>query len=186
VEVPVIFTTAYNEYAIKAFKVNSIDYLLKPIDKGELKNAVDKFKRLTIAPVQKINYDQAAMQKIVKMFSNPYKARFVVRVGEHLRHIGIEEVAYFHSMEKETFLNSFSGKCYGLEHSLDQLEALTDPDIFFRINRKYLVNLKAIRDIIAYSGSRLKLKISDKDNDETIVSREKVGEFKNWLEGDKN
>lgn len=186
VEVPVIFTTAYNEYAIKAFKVNSIDYLLKPIDKGELANAVEKFRKLKSATEPKASFDQAAMQKILKMFSNPYKARFVVRVGEHLRHIGIEEVAFFHSMEKETFLNTFAGKCYGLEYSLDQLEELTDPDVFFRINRKYLVNLKAIRDIIAYSGSRLKLKISDKDNDEAIVSREKVGEFKNWLEGDKN
>lgn len=186
VEVPVIFTTAYNEYAIRAFKVNSIDYLLKPIDKEDLQKSLDKFNRLYQKVEEKVVYDSLAVQKLLQMFSNNYKARFVIRVGEHLRHIGIEEIAFFHSMEKETYLNTFSGKCYGLEYSLDQLEELTDPKTFFRINRKYLVNLKAIKDIIAYSGSRLKLKINDKDDDETVVSREKVAEFRNWLEGDKN
>lgn len=185
VEAPVIFTTAYNEYAINAFKVNSVDYLLKPIDRQELEKAIDKFNRV-FKKEEKVRLDNAVMHKIVQMFSNPYKARYVVKVGEHLRHIAIEEVAFFHSMEKETFLNTFSGKCYGLEYSLDQLEQLTDPRNFFRINRKYLVNLKAIRDIISYSGSRLKLKITDKDDDDTLVSREKVSEFKNWLEGDKS
>jgi DNA-binding LytR/AlgR family response regulator len=184
VEAPVIFTTAYNEYAINAFKVNSVDYLLKPIDRGELQKAIDKFNKLFKHERQVL--DNAVMHKIVQMLSNPYKARYVVKVGEHLRHIGIEEVAFFHSMEKETFLNTFSGKCYGLEYSLDQLEQLTDPKNFFRINRKYLVNLKAIKDIISYSGSRLKLKITDKDDGDTLVSREKVAEFKMWLEGDKS
>ncbi len=185
VEAPVIFTTAYNEYAINAFKVNSVDYLLKPIDRQELQQAIGKFNRL-FKKEEKVLLDNAVMHKIVQMFSNPYKARYVVKVGEHLRHIGIEEVAFFHSMEKETFLNTFSGKCYGLEYSLDQLEQLTDPKNFFRINRKYLVNLKAIKDIISYSGSRLKLKISDRDDEDALVSREKVAEFKNWLEGDKS
>jgi DNA-binding LytR/AlgR family response regulator len=185
VEAPVIFTTAYNEYAINAFKVNSVDYLLKPIDRLELEKAIDKFNKL-FGRHEKVALDNSVMLKIVQMFSNPYKARYVVKVGEHLRHIGIEEIAFFHSMEKETFLNTFSGKCYGLEYSLDQLEQLTDPKNFFRINRKYLVNLKAIKDIISYSGSRLKLKVGDKDDDDTLVSREKVSEFKNWLEGDKS
>lgn len=185
VEVPVIFTTAYNEYAIRAFKVNSIDYLLKPIDKAELEQSLMKYSSLVRQQQEKVVYDTVAMQKILQIFSNPYKARFVVRVGEHLRYIGVEEIAFFHSMEKETFLNTFTGKCYGLEYSLDQLEEITDPKIFFRINRKYIINLRAINDIISYSGSRLKVKVSEKCEDEMIVSREKVSEFKNWLEGDK-
>ena len=185
VEVPVIFTTAYNEYAIRAFKVNSIDYLLKPIDRDDLQKAIDKFNHLFQKPEEKVVYDSGVMEKLIQMFSNSYKARFVVRVGEHLRHISIEEVAFFHSMEKETYLSTFTGKSYGLEYSLDQLEELTDPKSFFRINRKYLISLKSIKDIIAYSGSRLKIKINDQNDDETLVSREKVAEFKNWLEGDK-
>lgn len=186
VQSPVIFTTAYNEYAIKAFKVNSVDYLLKPIDREELQKAMEKYSRLFPRTHEKVLVDNSVVQKVLQMFSNPYKARYVIKVGEHLRHIGIEEVAFFHSMEKETFLNTFAGKSYGLEYSLDQLEELTDPKQFFRINRKYLINLKSIKDIITYSGSRLKLKIGEVDNDDTLVSREKVSEFKNWLEGDKS
>lgn len=185
IETPVIFTTAYNEYAIRAFKVNSVDYLLKPIDKDELKNALGKFERMVKQPEGKPVYDGAAMQKILQMFSNPYKARFLIKVGEHLRHIGVEEIAFFYSMEKETYLNTIAGKTYGLEYSLDQIEELTDPKIFFRINRKYIISLKSIKDIITYSGSRLKIKVNDFDTDEMIVSREKVAEFKNWLEGEK-
>lgn len=186
VDAPVIFTTAFNDYAIKAFKVNSIDYLLKPIDKEEIVTALEKYNRFFNKPGEKVVYDNAVMEKIFKIFSNTYKERFVVKVGEHLRHIGIEEIAYFYSMEKETFLNTFSGKCYGLEFSLDQLEGLVNPKMFFRINRRYLVSLKSIRDILSYSGSRLKLRISEKDTDDTLVSREKVAEFKLWLEGDKS
>ena len=186
IETPVIFTTAYNEYAIKAFKVNSIDYLLKPIDKEELRSALEKFNRMAKKPEEKVVYDGAAMQKILQMFSNPYKARFLIKVGEHLRHIGVDEIAIFYSMEKETYLTTSTGKTYGLEYSLDQLEELTDPKMFFRINRKYIINLKAIKDIITYSGSRLKVKVNDSDSDEMIVSREKVAEFKNWLEGEKS
>ncbi|NJK94288.1 MAG: response regulator transcription factor [Bacteroidetes bacterium] len=186
VEAPVIFTTAYNEYAIRAFKVNSVDYLLKPIDINDLKESIDKYFRLFQKPEDRVTLDDSTMQKILKMFSNPFKARFVIKVGEHLRHIGIEDVAFFHAMEKETFLTTIAGKSYGLEYSLDQLEELTDPKIFFRINRKFLISLKAIKDIISYSGSRLKIKVGEKEYEDMIVSREKVSDFKNWLEGDKS
>lgn len=185
VETPVIFTTAYNEYALKAFKVNSIDYLLKPVDKEELAKSLEKFKKLFRKAEERVVYNSDAMQKILLAFTNPYKSRFVVKVGEHLRHIGTEEITFFNSMEKETFLNTNLGKCYGLEYSLDQLEELTDPKLFFRINRKYIIHLKYIKDIIAYSGSRLRIKIDNVNTDDMIVSREKVNEFKNWLEGEK-
>jgi len=186
IEVPVIFTTAYNEYAIKAFKVNSIDYLLKPIDKEELARAIEKFHSLyNKTEVRQSSYDAGLMKQVLQMFANPYKTRFVVKVGEHLRHLDIEDVSHFSSLEKETFLNTFSGKSYGLEQSLDQLETLVDPKNFFRISRKYIINLRSIKDIISYSGSRLKLILSVASEDEMLVSREKVQEFKNWLEGEK-
>lgn len=186
VEGPIIFTTAYNEYALKAFKVNSIDYLLKPIDKDELSKALEKFNALyKNHNAQPQTYDAGLMKQVLQMFSNPYKTRFVVKVGEHLRHLDVEDVSHFSSVEKETFLITFSGKNYGLDQSLDQLEELVDPGNFFRINRKYLVNLRSIKDIISYSGSRLKLILSASNEEDILVSREKVQEFKNWLEGEK-
>jgi two-component system LytT family response regulator len=186
IDTPIIFTTAYNVYAIKAFKVNSIDYLLKPIDKAELSLALEKFNRLYKNNATTGNvYDAGLMKQVVQMFANPYKTRFVVKVGEHLRHIDQEELSHFSSLEKETFLNTFSGKIYGLDQSLDQLEELVDPRIFFRVNRKYLINLKSIKDIISYSGSRLKLILNNSSDDDILVSREKVQDFKDWLEGKK-
>jgi two-component system LytT family response regulator len=186
IDTPIIFTTAYNVYAIKAFKVNSIDYLLKPIDKAELSLAMEKFNRLYRNRETTGNvYDAGLMKQVLQMFANPYKTRFVVKVGEHLRHINQEELSHFSSLEKETFLNTFSGKIYGLDQSLDQLEELVDPRIFFRINRKYLINLKSIKDIISYSGSRLKLILNTSGDEDILVSREKVQDFKDWLEGEK-
>jgi len=186
IDAPIIFTTAYNVYAIKAFKVNSIDYLLKPIDKAELSLAIEKFNKLYKDRKTKDTlYDAGLMKQVLQMLSNPYKTRFVVKVGEHLRHIDQEELSYFCSEEKETYLNTFSGKIYGLDQSLDQLEELVDPRIFFRINRKYLINLKSIKDIISYSGSRLKLILNTSNDEDILVSREKVQDFRTWLEGEK-
>jgi len=179
IEFPVIFTTAFNEYAIKAFKVNSIDYLLKPIDEDELKGAVNKFKSSNFKPL-KIESDAIALA--LSQLTNNYKSRFLVKVGEHLRMINIEDVAIFISMEKSTFIRTFNSRDYGIDFTLDQLEKLLDPKNLFRINRKYIVNIISIQDIIAYSNSRLKLKLSIATDEDIIVSRERVTEFKNWLE----
>ncbi len=176
---PVIFTTAFNEYAIKAFKVNSIDYLLKPIDEDELKNSVVKFKAGSTKP-SALGNDTVA--KALQMLTNTYKSRFLVKVGEHLRMVDIDDVSIFISMEKSTFIRTHNGRDYGIDFTLEQLEGLIDPNKFFRVNRKFIVDIKSIKDIISYSNSRLKLKLDVETDEDVIVSRERVGEFKDWLE----
>ncbi len=180
IQFPVIFTTAFNEYAIKAFKVNSIDYLLKPIDENELAAAIDKFKKGYTQKPQAFSHD--AISKALSMLTNTYKTRFVVKVGEHIRMIPVEEIALFFISEKSTFIRTSGGRDYGIDQSLDQLSSLLNPNDFFRVSRKHIVALSAIKDIIAYSGSRLKLKLSVQTDEDIIVSREKVTEFKEWLD----
>lgn len=181
VEVPVIFTTAYDTYAIRAFKVNSIDYLLKPIDEDELQSAIKKFRKLkpTAAP------GLGALEQAMQLLSNgnkTYKNRFVVKVGEHLHMIPVEEVEYFYSYDKGTFLQTIAGKRYTLDYTMEQLEQLLDSNLYFRVNRGYLVSIKAVKDIIAWSNSRLKLELHHPAPTEVVVSREKVQQFKTWLD----
>jgi DNA-binding LytR/AlgR family response regulator len=180
IEFPVIFTTAFNEYAIKAFKVNSIDYLLKPIDEKELSQAIQKFQKGFAQKPQALSND--AIAKALSMLTNTYKTRFVVKVGEHIRMIPVEEIALFFSSEKYTFIRTIAGRDYGIDQSLDQLSNLLNPNDFFRVSRKHIVALSAIKDIIAYSGSRLKVKLSVATDEDVLVSREKVAEFKGWLD----
>ena len=178
VNFPVIFTTAFDEYAIKAFKHNGIDYLLKPIDKEELKNAIDKFRKQYKPDI----VPQHIFDSILNNFTHNFKNKFVIKVGEHLRIIQISEVQCFYSLEKAVFLQNFDGRDYAVNYSLDQLEELLDPSVFFRINRKYLVAFNAIKDIVAYSNSRLLLKLTNCFNDDLIVSRDRVPKFRQWLE----
>jgi len=178
VKTPVIFTTAYDEYALKAFKVNSIDYLLKPIDQGELNTAIEKFKennKSNEIPAQ-------VFDNILHSLTNNYKNKFVIKVGEHIKVFKIDDVQCFYSMEKYSFLQNNSGRDYAIDYSLDQLENLLDPAKFFRINRKFIVSFSAISDIISFSKSRLKVKLLSNTSDDLIVSREKVQDFKKWLE----
>ena len=178
VKTPVIFTTAYDEYALKAFKVNSIDYLLKPIDQHELNNAIDKFK----ASNKHKEIPAQVFDNILNSLTKNYKNKFVLKVGEHIKVFTLEDVQCFYSMEKYTFLQNNSGRDYAINYTLDQLEDLLDPAQFFRINRKFIVSFSAISDIISYSNSRLKVKLSSNESDDLIVSREKVQDFKKWLE----
>ena len=178
VKVPVIFTTAYDEYALKAFKVNSIDYLLKPIDQSELNQAIDKFKENNTPkeiPAQ-------VFDNILHTLTKKYKNKFVIKVGEHIKVFTIENVQCFYSMEKYTFLQNNEGRDYAISYSLDQVEDLIDSAKFFRINRKFLVSFSAITDIVNYSNSRLRIKLKSNESEDLIVSREKVQEFKQWLE----
>ncbi len=178
---PVIFTTAFEEYTLRAFKVNSIDYLLKPIDLDDLKNALDKFRN---SPFHQnlFKYPQQVFDKVLQSFTKEYKSRFVIKVGEHIKIVAIEEVNCFYSIEKATFLQTTANRNYDINYSLDQLQDLIDPAIFFRINRQFIVAFSSIKDIVQYSNSRLKLKILNNDDKDIIVSREKVQEFKFWLE----
>lgn len=177
----IIFTTAYDEYALKAFKMNSVDYLLKPIDEDELKAAVDKYHSRTRNV--EANIDVEALRSLLNMpSSNSYKSRFTAQVGQHLRLVDVHEIACFYSENKATYLHTFSGKNYPMELSLENLEVQLEPEIFFRINRKCIVNISAIKDIISYTNSRLEIKLADFDNFQLIVSRERVKDFKHWLD----
>lgn len=179
VKAPVIFTTAYDEYALKAFKVNSIDYLLKPIDLNELKNAIDKFK----ANTQPKEIPTQVFDNILHSLTKKYKNKFVIKVGEHIKVFTIEDIQCFYSMEKYAFLQITSGRDYAISYSLDQLEEILDPSKFFRINRKYIVSSLAISDIVSFSKSRLQVRLHSNKSDDLTVSREKVQEFTKWLEG---
>jgi DNA-binding LytR/AlgR family response regulator len=180
---PVIFTTAYEEYAIKAFKVNSIDYLLKPIGLDDLKNAITKF--TSINQNFSDSYNQTIRYKVdqaMKLLTNNYKSRFVVNMGMHIRSVEVEKINLFFSLEKATFLLDSTGKTYDIDYSLEQIEKLVAPRQFFRISRKHIVNINAITDIISYSGNRLKLKVVNSKDEDLLVSRSKLAEFKRWLD----
>lgn len=182
VNVPVIFTTAYDEYALKAFKVNSIDYLLKPIDEEGLRAAIKKYDSLTspraMAPDKMMESISLAMQ----MLSKKYKERFVIKVGEHLKSVEVGEMQFFFSLEKTTFAQTRDGRKHILDFTLDQLEELLDPKKYFRINRKYIIAIDSIQDMISYTNSRLKLVLRNNDDQDVIVARERVQEFKEWLD----
>lgn len=181
IKTPVIFTTAYNEYALKAFKVNSIDYILKPIDKEELAAAYKKYKTLTqqpVAPSKMLESIGYAMQMLTKK----YKERFVIKVGEHLKSLEVKEILFFFSLEKTTFAQTKDGRKHILDFTLDQLEGLLDPALFFKINRKYIVSMVGIQDMISHTNSRIKLVLKTSDDADVIVARERVQEFKEWLD----
>lgn len=174
-EVPVIFTTAYDEYAIRAFKVNSIDYLLKPVEQESLAAALKKFQKLHSEPP----FFGEKIARVFDQLSVKYKSRFFVKVGIRFQSIPIENVCCFFVEERCTFLNTVENKTYDLDYSLDQLQNMVDPGKFFRINRNSLVNINCIGEIISYSTNRLKLKIG---KTEQIVSRDKVSDFKQWMD----
>lgn len=181
----VIFTTAYDEYALRAFKLNSIDYLLKPIDEDDLKIAVAKFKSLL--PKEEIQSQSLGIdfEQIKKMLINPfeknYKKRFTVKIGQHLKVISIDEIECFFSENKGTYIHTFDKRDYLIECTLELLEKELDPADFFRINRKFIVPLKAIKEIVVYSNSRLKVILPSFSEEDVIVSREKVSDFKTWI-----
>ena len=177
----VIFTTAYDEYALRAFKLNSIDYLLKPIDEEDLATAVLKFKkRLPEKESLQLDFDQ-----IKKMLSNPFeksfKKRFTIKIGQHLKVISTDEIECFFSENKGTYIHTFDNRNYLIESTLEVLEQELDTSEFFRISRKFIIPLKAIKEIVVYSNSRLRVILPSYKEEEVIVSREKVSDFKSWI-----
>lgn len=177
----VIFTTAYDEYALRAFKLNSIDYLLKPIDEDDLEIAVNKFKARNIAaPSLSLDFEM-----IKKMLVNPmdreYKKRFTIKMGQQLKMIAIEEVECFYSENKGTYLHTLDNRDYLLDNTLEQLETELDPKLFYRVSRKFIIPMKAIKEIQLHSNSRLKVILPTYKDDEVIVARERVNDFKEWL-----
>jgi DNA-binding LytR/AlgR family response regulator len=181
VKSPVIFTTAYEEYALKAFKVNSIDYILKPVDKDELQASLKKLSNLSSnesGTAKLLNNIGEAVHMLMKK----YKSRFVIKVGEHLRTIDVSTIRYFYSQDKTTFCVTGDNRNFILDYTLEQLEEIIDPVEFYRINRKYLVRSGAIQDIISYTNSRLKLILKGSTDSDVIVARERVQDFKAWLD----
>ncbi len=178
----IIFTTAYDEYALKAFKLNSVDYLLKPIDDDELGTAVKQYKDL-LPKRQQIQVD---FEDIKKLLINPmdrvYKKRFTAKVGQHLKIFSVEDIECFYSENKGTYLHTTDNRNYLIDTTLEALEEELNPQQFFRISRKFYVNINAIKDIISYTNSRLQIKLNHFNEQEVIVARERVKDFKTWLE----
>ena len=173
---PVIFTTAYDNFTLKAFKVNSIDYLMKPIDLNELKAAINKFEQLRSPIAMDIN-------KIANAFFKRDTARLLVKINNQFIYIKSQEIAYIQVTESIPYVYTFNKQKFPLDYTLDYLVNILDQHNFFRINRQFMVNIDAIQKISGYFNSRLILKLEPQTNDSVIVSREKVASFKNWLEG---
>ena len=181
----IIFTTAYDEYALRAFKLNSIDYLLKPIDEDDLEIAVNKYKSRVPEKAPENPSLALDFEAIKRMLTNPfeknYKKRFTLKIGQHLKVISVDEIECFYSENKGTYLHTFDNIDYLLETTLEVLEQELDPAAFYRISRKFIIPLKAIKEIVVYSNSRLKIILPTYKAEEVIVSREKVADFKNWI-----
>jgi two-component system response regulator LytT len=182
VESTVIFTTSYDEHALRAFKVNSIDYLLKPVQKDELAGAIAKFRKLSsLGSAQSaVNFDRliAGLQEIKQ---KSYRKRFLVKNLQRLVSVNIEDIAYFYSDDRLNFFKTFDDKRYIVDYTMDELEAMVDPESFFRINRAFFVSAESILQIHDYFGHRLALHLRPTIDKESIVSREKVADFKLWL-----
>lgn len=178
----IIFTTAYDEYALKAFKLNSIDYLLKPIDEEELETAIQKFEN-NQSQSQNLQVDLDQIRKLlVNPFEKKYKERFSVKIGQHIKMISTSKIECFYSENKGTYMYTNEGREYLIEGTLEGIEDSLDPSQFFRVNRKYFVNIHAIKDIVSYTNSRLELVLNSFDTNEIIVSRERVKLFKKWID----
>jgi DNA-binding LytR/AlgR family response regulator len=176
---PVIFTTAYDEYMLKAFKVNSIDYLLKPIEYDELAAAIEKFKMLR---VQRVAPDLTALLALIqKPHQAAFKERFMVTIGAKIHSIEVANIAYFYSEEKATFLFTRTAQLLPIEQSLDQITPLLNPAQFFRVSRQFVVARSAIQTIHAYSAGKLKLDLLPVSRHEVFVSTRRLPEFKDWL-----
>ena len=175
---PVIFTTAYNDFALKAFKHNSIDYLLKPIDKQELKAAVDKYKKHWNNNIS----NKEVFGEVKEILKTGYKNRFSIKIGEHIKLINAKDICLFYSFNKGTYIKTNEGRDYISDYSLENLIPILSPDTFYRINRKHIININSIKDIVVYSNSRLKIKIDFDTEEDLIVAREKVKAFKSWID----
>lgn len=178
INTPIIFTTAYDQYAIRAFKLNSISYLLKPVRKEDLAEAIVKFR--TLKQSQPVDFE--SLLSAIKGNSE-YRKRFLIQLGEKFRKIETSDIAYFYACEKSVFMRTFEGNNYACENTLDTLEEMLDPSQFFRINRRYLISMRSIKSMLAWSRSRVKITVQPPADDEmdTVVSIDRATDFKNWI-----
>ena len=180
IDTPIIFTTAYDQYAIRAFRLNSIDYLLKPIKKTELTESLQKYRSFKTPYL--MDYKEIFESILKKEIS--YKKRFLIQYGQKLKKVDSDEIAYFYAMEKNVFLTTFQKSSYPIDYTLDKLMGMIDPEKYFRINRKLIVNIKSIKNMIPYSRSRIKLVLepAEAKEIEALVSVERSSDFKKWMD----
>ena len=181
VECPIVFTTAYDQYALKAFELNSIDYLLKPVDLEAFTRAMHKLERLSAGKKEMPVLTKDLLQQITQMVKQDYKARFVVKSGSRLLSVPTAEIIYFFSEHKVCWLMRADGKKFSINQNMEELEQLLDPKIFFRLGRGVISSHNGIEDIIAYTNSRLKAKLMHQ-KEMVVISRDRVSAFKNWLD----
>ncbi len=182
VQKPVIFITAYNEFALEAFKMNGIDYLLKPITFTDLSNSLKKVEELG----NQLRWNENKNETITKTFdtqSKPYKNRFMVKLGDHIKSITTDQISMLFADGRDVYLITNQLRKFIIDYTLESLSEILDPKLFYRVNRSYIVHISAIQDVIVYSNSRLKITPHIKWEPEIIVSREKVSEFKEWFDG---
>lgn len=184
IKCPIIFTTAFDEYAIQAFKVNSIDYLLKPIETKDMERSLNKLKELKSSSDS--SCDTEDIKKIIASIRQnkpAYKTRFLIKSGQTYFRINTNDCAYFYVDNKLTFLVTFSAKKYLIDYTLEDLEAELDPQKYFRVNRQFILNIDSIADIHSYFSGKLKIKTKLATEEEIIISRIKAIEFKSWIDG---
>ena len=188
VEKPIIFTTAFNEYAIDAFKLNSIDYLLKPISYDDLSRSMDKIKsirdNLPFERSEKSNVDLEKLAELISGSDKKYKARYLVKIGEHIKSILVEDIYFFYAEGRTVFIITKENRKFIVDITLEELSNQLDPQKFFRVNRSFIINFDHITDVVVYSTNRLRVKFSHEFEKEIIVSREKVSDFKAWYGGE--
>jgi DNA-binding LytR/AlgR family response regulator len=179
-DVPIIFITAYDQYAIKAFKLNSLDYLLKPIKKDELRESLNKYKNIKSSYL--VDFEEIIRNIQAKDIG--YKKRFLIQYGQKIKKVEVDEAAYFYAMEKSVFLTTLTGNTYPIDYTLDKLQEILNPEKFFRINRKMILKFDAIKNMIPYSRSRIKIELTPPEpNDvEALVSVERASAFKEWMD----
>ena len=179
VKTPIIFTTAYDQYALQAFKLNSIDYLLKPVSAAELNKALEKFSELKEPTNPQIDF--SALMDAMKGEKEDYQQRFMVYLGERIVSVNSEEIAYFYAEGKYVFLVTSDGKEHIVDYTLDRLTQKLDPTHFFRVNRQFIVTIKGIAEMFTYSKSRVKIELKPEAKKPVIVSGERSSDFKKWL-----
>lgn len=184
IESMIIFTTAYDEYAIQAFKVNSLDYLLKPFDKDDLQAAFEKYKVYSKKFIEQKNtkIDYSEIASIIKNAEPDYRKRFLIQSDEVFFQLPVEQVAYFHSMQKITFAVTFEQRKYPLNFSLENLKEQLNPELFFKVNRQFIININAIKKIHSYFQGKLVIDTKPAHSEQIIVGKDKAASFKRWLD----